>query len=335
MCEKRSAFTLVELLVVIAIIGILIALLLPAVQAARGAARRMSCTNNLKQCTLALHNYHDTYRCFPGLGTSSRYSFSVQARLLPFAEQKNLQDLIDFGQSLFLGSLHSQRLNPAQAAAAGTVVGMLRCPSDGEDDVYTEYYTQSGQAFVGGNYMACSGSGTGTSYDIRYPTDGLFYYGSARGFRDLLDGTSNTVAMSETLLGSHSDTSGSLPQDPLRQIASARVSPNSGAPGLQGIADPDLASLVAAATRWKGNRASAWIVGKSYTTTFSTYMPPNSPISDWFAMGIGFYAVRSHHPGGANVALSDGSIRFVSETVNLQTWRALGTIAGGEVTGEL
>jgi len=330
----RKGFTLIELLVVIAIIGILMALLLPAVQAAREAARRMSCTNNLKQCVLALHNYDASYRCFPGFGASSLHSFSVQAKLLPFAEQKNLQDLIDFGQPLFVGSSHNQRLNPVQADAARTVVGMFRCPSDGEDDIYTEYYTQGDQAFAGGNYVVCSGSGTGTNYDIRYPTDGLFYYKSACAFRNVRDGTSNTVVMSETLLGNHQDTRGPQPQDPLRQIASARVPPNVGSPGLSGIVDPDLASLVAGATRWRGNRASAWIVGKPYTSTFCTYMPPNTPIPDWYSMGIGFYTCRSLHPGGANAALADGSVTFVSQTIDLHTWRALGTCAAGEVLGQ-
>ena len=328
----RRGFTLVELLVVIAIIGVLIALLLPAVQAAREAARRMSCTNNLKQCALALHNYHDTYRCFPGFGTSSLYSFSVQAKLLPFAEQKNLQDLIDFKQPLFLGSSHSQTLNPAQADAARTVVAMFRCPSDGENEVYTEYNTGPGEAFAGGNYLVCSGSGTGTNYDIRFPTDGLFYYGSACAFRDIQDGTSQTVVMSETLLGNHRDTPAC--EDPKRQIAFSRVTPNQGSPGLSGIVNPDIAALVATAISWRGYRASGWIIGKPYTSTFCTYVPPNTRVSDWHSMGIGFHAARSLHPGGVNAALGDGSVRFVSETIDLNTWRALGTCAGGEVAGQ-
>jgi prepilin-type N-terminal cleavage/methylation domain-containing protein len=95
MRKRGHGFTLVELLVVIAIIGILVSLLLPAVEAAREAGRRVQCANNFKQCGLALHNYHATYRCFPGIGTSSDRSFSVQAKLLPFAEQAHLQNLIE------------------------------------------------------------------------------------------------------------------------------------------------------------------------------------------------------------------------------------------------
>ncbi|MBU4272558.1 MAG: DUF1559 domain-containing protein, partial [Planctomycetes bacterium] len=150
----RPGFSLVELLVVITIIGILISLLLPAVQAAREAARRMSCANNLKQIGLALHNYHSHYNCFPGLGTTTSTSFSVQAKLLPFVEQENLRNLIDFTQPLYLGSSHSQTLNPAQAAAARTRLSLFRCPSDAGEDMYEE---KPGEVLAGGNYVVCGG----------------------------------------------------------------------------------------------------------------------------------------------------------------------------------
>ncbi|HID21669.1 MAG TPA: DUF1559 domain-containing protein, partial [Planctomycetaceae bacterium] len=215
---------------------------------------------------------------------------------------------------------------------ARTVVPLLRCPSDGERDVYVEYYTQPGQAFAGGNVVVCTGSGTGTNYDIRYPTDGLFYYRSARSLRDIRDGSTNTLLLSETLLGNQRDTLGPAPEDAQRQIAWARgVRPNRGSPGLAGIVDPDLEQLVAQARRWRGNRASAWIVGKSYTSTFCAYMPPNPRVPDWYAHGIGFFAARSHHPGGVNAALADGSVRFVSNGIDRRTWRAMATRAGGEV----
>lgn len=335
MFQKRAAFTLVELLVVIAIIGVLVALLLPAVQAAREAARRMSCSNNLKQCALALHNYHDTYRRFPGLGERSITSFSIQARLLPFAEQTNLENLIDFRQPLFVGGHSRMALNPVQARAARTVVSMLRCPSDGTMDIYGKYFTTPDRPLAGGNVVACIGSGAGTDYDIRYPTDGLFYYRSACAFRNIQDGTSNTVVMSETLLGNHRETRGPRPEDAQRQLGqmSRSLRPNRGRPGLAGITNPNLAAVLSRCTSWSGRRCAGWIVGKPYTTMFHTYMSPNTPVPDLYSMGIGFFAARSNHPGGVNAALADGSVRFIAETINIRTWRALGSCAQAEVLG--
>lgn len=325
-----SAFTLVELLVVIAIIGVLISLLLPAVQAAREAARRITCTNHMKQLGLALHNYHNTYQCFPGFGATTLMSFSVQAKLLPFVEQRDLQELIDFKQALYLGSSHSQTLNPAQASAARTRVPLLRCPSDGWNDMVNE---GTAQALAGGNYVVCSGSGTGTHYDLRYATDGLFYYGSARGLRDLTDGSGNTAAVSETLLGYGKDLSGPLPSPEagLRLIGMFSGSPNSGSPGLAGVVDPDLAALTANSATWYGNRGLGWIVGKPATASFCTYQPPNSPTPDAISMGIGFFDARSLHPGGVNLLLADGSVRFTAQNVKRSVWRALGTCSGSEV----
>lgn len=333
MYRIRKAFTLVELLVVIAIIGILMALLLPAVQAAREAARRISCTNNLKQLGLALHNYHAAMNCFPGLGTTTATSFSAQAKLLPFVEQQNLQKLVDFKQPLYLGSSHSQTLNPVQAEAARTSLSLFRCPSDSAEALYEE---KAGQWLAGGNYMVCGGSGTGTNYDLRYPSDGMFYYGSARGFREMTDGSSNTLVLAESLLGPRVQVSGPLPspRDAQRLIGFFSASPNSNGPGLAGIVNPDLASLAASSTTWYANRGFGWIVGKPLATTFSAYLAPNSPVPNMNSMGIGFYAARSDHPGGVNVTLGDGSVRFVSDTVKLEIWRALGSSSGGEVCGE-
>ncbi len=326
---RGRGFTLVELLVVIAIIGMLVALLLPAVQAAREAARRASCTNNLKQLGLALHNYHDQHRGFPGFGWTTMTSFSVQARLLPFVEQANLQGLIDFRQPLYLGSPHNQVLNPAQAAAARTPLALFRCPSDGWEDLYQP---KPGEVLAGGNYMVCSGSGTGTNYDLRYPTDGLFYYGSGRGFQHMLDGSSNTLAMSESLLGWRSNVSGPLPAaEAGRRLIGAMRAGHGPGPGLPGVFNPDLASLASGVTFWYGNRGFGWIVGKPLATSFCAYEVPNTPVPDLASGGIGFYAARSNHPGGVNALLADGSVRLVSQGVARPTWHALATVAGGEV----
>lgn len=330
----RNAFTLVELLVVIAIIGILIALLLPAVQAAREAARRTRCLNNLRQLGLALHGYHGVYGVFPGIYGSR--DFSVQARLLPHVEQESLQRLIDFSQVLLAGPQGAVYLNPAQAAAARSVLPVLRCPSDGAQDVYTEYLvSQPGDAYAGGNYVACSGSGTGTTYDTRQPTDGLFYAGSACSFRDIGDGSSNTVVMSETLLGSHQDSRGPQRLDPRRQLgwpAGWRFNPTG--PGYPGVLNPDLAVVAAACTTWQGSRCAGWIIGRQMFSMFCTYLPPNPRIPDLAGqMHTGFYHARSNHPGGVHAGLADGSVRFVSETAHGAAWRALGTCRGGEVPG--
>jgi prepilin-type N-terminal cleavage/methylation domain-containing protein/prepilin-type processing-associated H-X9-DG protein len=332
--RPRNAFTLVELLVVIAIIGILIALLLPAVQAAREAARRVSCTNNLKQCGLALHNYETACGVFPGIYGSR--DFSVQARMLVYVEQENLQRLIDFTQVLLAGPQGGVYLNPVQATAARTPLGVLRCPSDGTSDIFTEYaVSQPGDAYAGGNYVVCQGSGTGTTYDFRYPTDGLFYIGSAASFRDITDGSSNTLMMSESLLGSHRDTTGAAPVDPQRQLSwVSGFRFNSSGPGYPGVVNPDLAAIAATCTSWSGSRCAGWIIGRQMFSLFTTYVSPNSPIPDLAGqMHTGFFSARSNHPGGVNGLLGDGSVRFFGNAVDSSAWRALATCRGGEVLG--
>ncbi len=282
--RARSGFTLIELLVVIAVIGVLISLLLPAVQAVREASRRMSCSNNLKQCLLAMHCYHGAYRTFPGMMRVDQQTFSVQSKLLPFAEQSNLQNLIDFSKPI-LESGPIGALDVDNGVAARYVVPMYRCPSDGEEDTYTEYFTLTAdQAFAGGNYMVCTGTATGTTYDVRYPTDGLYYIDSFRRVADIRDGSSSTIAMSETLLGDHSQTTGTQPANFLRIMGRGNgwVASSSG-PGYPGIADPDIQAdlLDHSGNVWVGWRAMAWIISKSHFTAFSTYSTPNPPHADW------------------------------------------------------
>src|SRR5690606_5621542 len=145
---------------------------------------------------LALHNYESTYTVFPGLSSASAYGFSVQAKLLPFVEQGNLQDLIDFNTPLMTGSGGSQQLNPLHAPAAGQVVPLFLCASESESPIFVNENTGHAR-FAGTNYVVCTGSGAGTNYDTRAPTDGTFWMGSACKFRDLTDGSSNTLVFSE------------------------------------------------------------------------------------------------------------------------------------------
>lgn len=209
----RTAFTLIELLVVIAIIAVLIGLLLPAVQKVRSAAARMSSQNNLKQLGLALHSYESANSKLPGMmpaGTSNAtsFGFSVHAQLLPYIEQEPLGKQIDMNQPLFVGVFPtpSFQLNPAMAPAAATVVKTFLCPGDGQQPLFT--VNSGGGTHAGTNYVVNLGSGqagpgasSANGYDTRFPSDGMFFYGPGLKFGDITDGTSNTMFMSQCLLG--------------------------------------------------------------------------------------------------------------------------------------
>ncbi len=329
---RRRAFTLIELLVVIAIIGVLIALLLPAVQAAREAGRRIQSTNNLKQIGLALHNYESTHGSFPGPGGQGATGFSALARALPFMEGANLVNAINF--SLPLSTTPPVfSFYPEQTTAARTVVKEFLCPSDGQDPIFPDYYYSTTTA--GTCYVANTGSGTGTYYDPRFPTDGVFWNNSATRFADIADGSSNTAFMSQCLLGLGRDNTGPSPMNPLRQIVSIgkSVRPVSTAPGgfSPAMSNPDLAAVASGATSWSGTRGAAWIVGTEVMSGFNAYLPPNSRVSDVYGHGFGWLGARGPHPGGVLVLNGDGGVRFVKDTVNLSTWRAMSTRSGGEV----
>jgi prepilin-type N-terminal cleavage/methylation domain-containing protein/prepilin-type processing-associated H-X9-DG protein len=353
----RHAFTLIELLVVIAIIGILIALLLPAVQKVREAANRAKCQSNMKQISLGLANHESVRGYFPGLGDSSTSgksidytnAFAVLACILPYMEQDNLNNLIDFSQPAIVGNAWTGGINPIHDRAASTIIRIYLCPSDSQDPLFPQSSSsRTPNEFVtaGTSYMVNTGTGTVTdgnppqvNYDATHPTDGVFWYGSRTGFKDLVDGSSNTLLVSETLLG----TDTSIPQGntpppgpPWRMYVSLDTSVFTSNPAGGYLKDGSLVTsrppeCDADPRAWAGLRGSSWFWGgRDWNTAFSTYLPPNSPLPDCGAHGRGWFTPRGLHPGGVNAAFGDGSVRFMGNSIDLATWRALATRAGGE-----
>jgi prepilin-type N-terminal cleavage/methylation domain-containing protein/prepilin-type processing-associated H-X9-DG protein len=348
MKTTNKAFTLVELLVVIAIIGILIALLLPAVQAAREAARRMQCANNLKQWGLALHNHHSDHNRLPGLGDDGVATYSIQAHLLPYLEQAALASLINFEEPLLVGSRGTYYINTALVDVIQTQAGVFQCPSDGINLLYKVAQiggTSGPDALARGtNYMFSTGSGVYPNLDVRYPTDGLFYYKSEHSFSCITDGLSNTMVLSETKMGENIENATTSDAPILRRVAAlssqiAVIPAANNTPGsTPALTDPGEGSFenlrirTDACTTWTGCRGGAWIWGAPIYSSFNAYYPPNHSTPDIHFHGVGFYGARSNHPGGLNTGYADGSVRFQTNLVNLDIWRAAATIAGGETT---
>jgi prepilin-type N-terminal cleavage/methylation domain-containing protein/prepilin-type processing-associated H-X9-DG protein len=346
----RRGFTLVELLVVIAIIGILVGLLLPAVQAAREAARRMSCSNNMKQLALAMHNYESAHRRLPANysnGASIAGNFSVFAQMAPFYEQGNLISLIDFRLPLSVGCCPGVMPPPHDVAAAARIP-FLHCPSEsGQADFSVTTLSGSGpvQTYAGTNYHMNLGTAVGTQYDTRLPTDGIVWINAGIGFNSISDGLSNTAAFGESLIGLQEQNPVEPLTDSLRRrtmfnlrcdFADRSLPPRT--PGLVGFVVPGDQQLLDGAARnsglhrgWSGQRGGGWINGREYYTGYHHYHSPNSNIPDVSSCGWGVFGARSNHPGGVNLAMCDGSVRFVAESVNLQTWRAVGARNDGLV----
>jgi prepilin-type N-terminal cleavage/methylation domain-containing protein/prepilin-type processing-associated H-X9-DG protein len=318
--NRRTAFTLIELLVVIAIIAILIGLLLPAVQKVREAAARMSCTNNLKQLGLAMHNHESALGVFPQGRNQFPRVVSAPARLLAYVEQANLQRLVDPDGTLAAGGQND--------LAGRNRVSLLVCPSDPRNGQVP------GSAHFGTNYVACNG--TGTTFDsagniasyLTIPNgNGIFAQIPVR-IADITDGTSNTAAFSESTLGDGTVPTG-IPTDP-RQIRLAVLE-------VAGGNDPTPAACDSGSGTWVGNRGAQWINGHFGHTLYNHYYPPN-PAGKWDcgnrSHNKALSTARSYHTGGVNLLLADGSVRFVRDGINLGTWRGLSTRNGGEVLGD-
>ncbi len=347
----RAGFTLVELLVVIAIIGILIALLLPAVQAAREAARRSQCVNNLKQFGLALHNYHDTYKSFvfrkggtagcggtPAAGNCSRRSGFPS--LLPFVEAGNMWDRIQAGDAAAApeGPAGWSYWGPWDHAPS-----LFFCPSD------SELPFSSTEMRGRNNYAFCIGDQIANVRDVQ-TLRGVFAYRLCTKMADIRDGTSNTLLMSErlkTLFGARSVAGGEV--EKVLGIA-VGVGSITTTPGVC-LSQTD-GKYYAAGTQVAGNFGHRYYDGQPDRVAFNTVLPPNAPACTDDPDGVDSVNVlippASRHPGGVNCLKADGSVSFISETIDsgdlsvaqpatghsrYGVWGALGSKEGGESVG--
>lgn len=359
---KRRAFTLVELLVVIAIIGVMVGLLLPAVQAAREAARRMQCTNHLKQFGLALHNYESTYSALPprkggsGGGTNNPARFdgnyyrkSAFIPLLGFLEQQAMAEMVTTGATLPNGHV----IPPAGPAGwYGNAnwmpwrnqISVVLCPSD----------TNPGRPADGNraynSYAFSIGDSVGGSpnwNDNDYRARGLFAsYMNPRRFRDITDGLSNTVAMSERAWGGAD-----------RGLTTASGQRIKGITVVEPLVTTNPAACLATVSgqtilqgQFKSRFGACWSDGQMERVGFNTVLAPNAVSCvnnsnvDADASG-GVLNASSMHPGGVNVLLADGSVTFVTDSIDTGDttrppvtagrspygiWGAMGSIGGGE-----
>jgi len=351
-----SGFTLVELLVVIAIIGILVGLLLPAVQAAREAARRMQCSNNLKQLGLALHNYESVYKKFPprigGNPFAINYSPSGMCRLLPFIEQTALFSQISSVQ-IYNGTTYP----PFNVAPWDTnyvpwraSIPTFACPSDGQSKGDNSAIGRCNYHFSNGDYAGWWGDPTTRGpFDVwvLYPGWEVWFQGGCRTFASLTDGTSNTLALSER--GVPTNLTAGL-------IATAVATNQSVAINYSGTSSPIACLATRSGDRYAAGIATGnWSQG-SYSfgwqgrnAEISTILPPNAPscsvfAEDWNAV---MWTATSYHTGGVNTVFMDGSVRFIGNSIDTGdlsrpwvangrspygAWGALGSANGGEVS---
>lgn len=311
--SRRRGFTLIELLVVIAIIAILIALLLPAVQQAREAARRTQCRNNLKQLGLAIHNYHDTHNCIPIASVKGTVDeISAHARLLPAIDQAPLYQRVDFNY----GYTHVNN----DFARMTTVPGFL-CPSA----------TNSLPSQLGGpnNYYWNAGSGVvmyASGMSGQPAPNGIVFHTRRTRFSDVTDGLSNTAAMSEKLTGDGSN-GVSTPKTDTFQPGTY---PNNADEATQQCNAVDTTNL---SMQGYSNVGGPWLQQYHSTNQYNHVLPPNGR-SCMYPPGRIATTANSQHTGGVHVMLCDGSVRFVSENIDIRNWRAIGSMNGGETVSE-
>jgi len=329
--HERQAMTLIELLVVVAVIGVLVAILLPAVQMAREAARRTQCTNNLKQFGLAMHQYHAAHGGFPlGVtgGQPGGFYANANAMLLPYFEQGNLGDLYDMSKPALEQS----------PEVARTVIPIFVCPSNSKQNPTTvknpPFPVPMGDVVGLTDYVFCRGANDSWCYVFQgSPRTGAGMFDCNRFTRmaDLLDGSSSTIAMGEGAGGDHwplgrgagstepfVTPTGTLPAD------NAWMVPNIGAPWFANVAN----LLVSSTWGCTVEPMNKWPVTDTYLDTSATGWQDCRSSHEGGPHSTANF--RSDHPGGVNFLMADGSVHFLYETIDMPTYRALSTIAEGE-----